>query len=101
MDVENDSLTMKTYDPEKSRWFSEVAKRNLALFYERWTPSTEKDYLWLHRTRIGRRKAVGETVLAAPQRARRRYLAARRRWLNSHRAIEVAAGLKRRLRGAA
>ena len=99
MDVENDSLTMKSYDSEKSRWFSEVAKRNLALFYERWTPSTEKDYLWMHRTRIGRRKAVGETVLGAPQRARRRYLAARRRWLNTHRAIELAAGAKRRVLG--
>lgn len=99
MDVENDSLTMQTYDAEKARWFTEIAHRNLDLFYERWTPSVEKDYLWMHRTRILRKGAAAEVVLRAPQRARRRYLTARRRWLNRHRLVELAAGAKRRLRG--
>jgi GT2 family glycosyltransferase len=92
MDVDNDSLSMATFDAEKSRWFTEVAKRNLDLFYRRWQLSTEKDYLWIHRTRPSEERTVGERILRARQRARRRYLAIRRRWLN----VGTAARLLRR-----
>jgi len=50
LDVENTSLTMKSYDSQKSARFSEIVKRNTKIFYERWSPSTVKDYLWVHRT---------------------------------------------------
>ena len=50
MDVENDSLSQRITTPRRRRWFAEIMRRNTDLFYSRWRPSTEKDYLWLHRT---------------------------------------------------
>jgi hypothetical protein len=98
MDVENDSLTMKAYDSDKARWLTETTRRNTDLFYRRWQPSEDKDYLWLHRTRIWERETVGETLLRARQRARRRYLAARRQWLNAARIVQFLGGVRRRIR---
>lgn len=51
-DVENRSLTMAHYDTAMSRMFQEVMERNTNIFYARWTPSTNKDYAWIHRTRV-------------------------------------------------
>jgi len=51
----------------------EVVYRNGALFYSRWTFSTEKDYLWLHRTRLyGARSRPKLRVFAAKTRSLRR-----------------------------
>jgi glycosyltransferase involved in cell wall biosynthesis len=49
-DVENRSLTMANYNSDMSRMFQHVMERNTNIFYGRWTPSTAKDYAWVHRT---------------------------------------------------
>ncbi len=98
MDVENDSLSQRDYDAEKARWFAEIMRRNTDLFYGRWQPSTEKDYLWLHRTPIADETGGGQGIARFSQRARRRYLAARRRWLHPGTAIQAFGALRRRLR---
>lgn len=51
MDVANQSLTMSGYDSNKWNYFHEIMKRNAALFYTRWHPSVDKDYLWIWRNR--------------------------------------------------
>jgi glycosyltransferase involved in cell wall biosynthesis/GT2 family glycosyltransferase len=99
MDVENDSLTMRTFDPEKAKWWSQVVRRNMGLFYSRWQPSTEKDYLWVHRTPLAADGVgLGEGIFRARHRVRRRYLTARRR-MSTLRAREALGGLRARLRG--
>ena len=98
MDVENESLSQRTYDSQKAKWFAEIMKRNMDLFYSRWRPSTEKDYLWLHRTPVADDLSLGQGIAGFSQRARRRYLAARRRWLHAGTAVQVLGGLRRRLR---
>src|SRR4029077_2388613 len=99
MDVENDSLSMKSFDAEKARWWTEVVRRNMNLFYSRWSPSTEKDYLWLHRTPLAEDDAgLGEGIVRLRQRARRRYLAARG-WFSAWSLRQTLGGLRARLRG--
>ena len=98
MEVENRSLSVGSYDPERARWHDEIRRRTANLLYSRWQPSVDKDYLWLHRTRIFEERSVRRTLLGARQRARRRYLSARRRWLNTRPLIERLSGVRRRLR---
>jgi hypothetical protein len=98
MDVENDSLTQRHYDAERAKWFAEVRARNTDRFYSRWNPTVEKRYLWVQRTPIHLQKTVGETVLRVRQRLRRRFLAARRSWLRAGKLVELASGVRRRLR---
>lgn len=99
MDVENDSLSMKSFDAEKARWWTEVVRRNMNLFYSRWSPSTEKDYLWLHRTPLAEDDGgLGEGIVRLRQRARRRYLAARG-WFSAWSLRQTLGGLRARLRG--
>jgi glycosyltransferase involved in cell wall biosynthesis len=50
--AENRSLTMAYYDEAKSKFFAEVIERNTDIFYKRWEPSGERDYLWVNRTPI-------------------------------------------------
>ena len=97
MDVENDSMSVGAYDPNKSQWYAELRRKSSDLLYSRWQPSPEKDYLWVQRTPILGKETTGETVLRMRQRSRRRYLAARRRWLHAGRIAELAGGAKRRL----
>jgi GT2 family glycosyltransferase len=97
--AENDSLTVRGYDPEKARWLGEVVRRNSELFYGRWQPSVDKDYLWLHRTRILEEQTLGETLLRARQRSRRRFLVARKGWLNTFHMRQRLGGVRRRLGG--
>ena len=52
-------------------------------------PSTEKDHLWLHRIPIADETGVGTGIARFSQRARRRYLAARRRWLHAGMAVQA------------
>ena len=52
MDVGNKSLTLLSYSPEKWNWFESIRQKNREIFYSRWTPSTDKDYLWVYRTEI-------------------------------------------------
>jgi glycosyltransferase involved in cell wall biosynthesis/GT2 family glycosyltransferase len=97
MDVENESLTQRHYDADRAKWFAEVISRNTDLFYSRWKPTVEKQYLWLQRTPIHLQRTVGETVLRVRQRFRRRYLSARRSWLRVRKLTELASGVRRRL----
>jgi GT2 family glycosyltransferase len=99
MDVENDSLTMREFDADQARWLAEITRRNTDLFYSRWQPSVEKDYLWLNRTPIsaGPKDSFGDAVLRIRHRSRRRYLTARRRWLHAGRLVEVASSARNRL----
>jgi glycosyltransferase involved in cell wall biosynthesis/GT2 family glycosyltransferase len=99
MDAENDSFTVRGYDAEKARWLTEVTRRNTNLFYSRWEPTMDKDYLWLHRTRMLEERGVGEALLRARQRARRRYLDLRKRWLNTTMVVQILGGIRRRFRG--
>jgi glycosyltransferase involved in cell wall biosynthesis/GT2 family glycosyltransferase len=98
MDVENDSLAVGGYDPEKARWYAGVRRRNANLLYSRWKPSVDKDYLWVHRARILEERTVRETFVRARQRARRRYLAVRRGWLNAPTIMRGLSGVRRRIR---
>jgi GT2 family glycosyltransferase len=50
--VENRSLTMAHYDAERWRFFDEVIRKNTDTFYNRWTPSIDKDYLSIERVGI-------------------------------------------------
>ena len=52
MDVSNQSLTLLNYNSEKWNWFESIRQKNREIFYSRWTPSTDKDYLWLWRTEL-------------------------------------------------
>lgn len=52
MDVSNQSLTLLNYSSEKWNWFNNIREKNREIFYSRWTPSTDKDYLWLWRTEL-------------------------------------------------
>ena len=99
MDVENDSLSMRSFDAEKARWWTDIVSRNMDLFYSRWHPSAEKDHLWLHRTPLADQEAgLGEGIGRQRQTARRRYLTARRRWLNLWRIRLLLGGLRARVR---
>lgn len=98
MDVENRSGTVADYDAERARWYAEIRRRTADLLYSRWRPSTEKDYLWLHRTRIAEQRSMRRSLRRARERARRRYLATRRGWLNAPTAMQKLSGLRRRLR---
>jgi len=52
MNVENKSLTMAKYSPEKYAWFEQIYERNMALFYRKWQPDSTKEYSWIHRFNI-------------------------------------------------
>ena len=52
MDVANKSLTMANYEGKKAKYFSDIMKRNGITFYERWTPSTDRDYSRINRLPI-------------------------------------------------
>jgi hypothetical protein len=61
-------------------------------------PPSGKDHLGLHRTRILEQHAAGEVILTARQRVRKRYLAARRQWLNATPLVQVLSRARRSLR---
>ncbi|HZH38595.1 MAG TPA: glycosyltransferase family 2 protein, partial [Bacillales bacterium] len=52
MDVSNQSLTLLNYSSEKWNWFNSIREKNRKLFYSRWQPSQNKDYLWVYRNKI-------------------------------------------------
>jgi hypothetical protein len=56
MDVENKSLTMAHYDAKRNKFFDDMIKRNTKIFYDRWQPTTDKDYSWVNRVSIWRPK---------------------------------------------
>ncbi|HSX17901.1 MAG TPA: methyltransferase domain-containing protein [Candidatus Saccharimonadales bacterium] len=50
MNAENKSQTVATYDTEeRKKFWQDTMDRNTKLFYERWTPTREKNYSWVHR----------------------------------------------------
>ena len=97
MDVENDSLSMRTFDAEKARWWTDIVSRNMDLFYSRWHPSAEKDHLWVHRTPIAEEVGFSDGVVRLRQRMRRRYITTRRRYLSAWKLRQVLGGIRRRL----
>lgn len=97
MDVENDSLTMGSYDADTAARIGPVMRRNLEFFYERWTPSVAKDYIWFHRVQPVRDGQPGERARRMRHKLRRRVLLVRRRWLNRTYALGIAVRVARRL----
>ena len=97
MDVENDSLSMRSFDAEKARWWTDIVSRNMDLFYSRWHPSAEKDHLWLHRTPIAEEVGFSDGVVRLRQRMRRRYITTRRRYPSAWKLRQVLGGIRRRL----
>lgn len=49
MNVENKNGTVAKYDSEKANFFQKMITRNAGIFYSRWQPSVEKDYLQILR----------------------------------------------------
>ncbi|MGO4181187.1 NAD-dependent epimerase/dehydratase family protein [Paenibacillus sp. TAF43_2] len=50
--LKKSSSDLAHYDTGMSRMFQEVMERNTNIFYARWTPSTNKDFAWIHLTRV-------------------------------------------------
>ena len=66
--VRNKSLTMaRPASDSKRSLYEQAFKRNAALLYRRWTPSVEKDYLWVWRNmrRSSPRSVLSELLLEA------------------------------------
>ncbi|HZO37446.1 MAG TPA: glycosyltransferase [Solirubrobacteraceae bacterium] len=82
MDVDNDSGTMAAYSAERWAWMEPIMRRNTDLFYERWTPSTDKDYLRLQRTRIAKTGDARPGLRDRTLLLRRRWIRARKSWLH-------------------
>jgi glycosyltransferase involved in cell wall biosynthesis len=98
MDVDNDSGTMGTYDPERWERMVAIMKRNSDLLYSRWTPSTDKSgYLRLRRVRISEASGVADRGVRLRHQARRRYIAARRSWLHIGHVTHRIAAMRQRL----
>jgi GT2 family glycosyltransferase len=51
-DVENRAFTMAHYDAERNKFFDDIIKRNTRIFYDRWKPTSTKNYPWLHRNQF-------------------------------------------------
>lgn len=98
MDVDNDSGTMGTYDPERWERMVAIMKRNSDMLYSRWTPSTDKSgYLRLRRVRISEAAGAADRSVRLRHQARRRYIAARRSWLHIGHVTHRIAAMRRRL----
>jgi glycosyltransferase involved in cell wall biosynthesis len=98
MDVDNDSGTMGTYDPERWERMVAIMKRNSDLLYSRWTPSTDKSgYLRLRRVRISDASGALDRGVRLRHQARRRYIAARRSWLHIGHVTHRIAAMRQRL----
>ncbi len=98
MDVENDSLSMKSFDSEKAKWWTDIVSRNMDLFYSRWHPSAEKDHLWVHRTPIAEGEVgFSDGVVRLRQRMRRSYITTRRRYLSAWKMHQVLGDIRSRL----
>jgi glycosyltransferase involved in cell wall biosynthesis len=50
--VENKSLTMAHYDDARNDFFARVIAKNTRIFYERWSPGTDKDYARVDRAPV-------------------------------------------------
>ncbi|MEA2440680.1 MAG: hypothetical protein QOH76_2104 [Thermoleophilaceae bacterium] len=57
----------------------------------------EKNYLWLQRTRVADMPTTQAALRRSGQRARRRYLSARKRWLNTAAPLRAASAVRQRL----
>ncbi len=73
VDVVNDSGTMAEYSPEKRAWFDAIMQEHTDLFYSRWTPSLQKDYIRLVRTRLASLDRANSLAADGPPRRRRRW----------------------------
>lgn len=55
MNVENKSLTVATYNTSvRQKFWQDTMDRNTKIFYDRWTPTIEKNYSWVHRETMHR-----------------------------------------------
>ena len=90
MPVENRSLTMANYDPERNKFFNTVMKRNTDIFYSRHTPNLNKPTLWIHNNYKPERLAIQLRIAIAKLRFERKALRLAEKATNRLRKIKRA-----------